>query len=396
MGEADSDAPGKAITAMAQLSAALTPEPQPPIAPLDSSRYPEKLDLPRPQPPEPAPAAAASARQTEAAATTAVVAATAAGASKPAAPPPGRAQTDTSSVDQDAPQPESGAARGSAATTDTADRSQETAAPAGAATAAKPTPRPAAAQSDAQATPTPAGRQPSAAPATPEPKTAPPAPKADDTAGTAADAAESLAVISALTTPPPASQAAPVQIPGATAGARTAGSGATPNESPGASPSGGDAPIVVAAAPQTTTDAPPPEPVPSAQILLSEAALEEQLRDFLDDYCVAYAAKDLDRFTRFFAADAVENGKPFDSLLPKYQKNFDLIETIQYRIRMRDYTVADDRQSVTVEGDFFLEWLPPDRRWRQNAGKISMRLKGDGSSFLVQQLDYQGNRAQTN
>ena len=119
--------------------------------------------------------------------------------------------------------------------------------------------------------------------------------------------------------------------------------------------------------------------------------MENRLRSFLQTYCNTYAAKDLDRFTQFFSANAMENGKLFDSLLPKYERNFKFIETIQYRIELQDFSVAEDQQTITIDGDFFLKWLPPDKKWRENSGKISMNLIEKGSSFIVQQLDYHGN-----
>ena len=122
---------------------------------------------------------------------------------------------------------------------------------------------------------------------------------------------------------------------------------------------------------------------------LDTVGLEERLRHFLATYCDAYTAKNLDAFTDFFTADAMENGKTFKSLLPKYEKNFTLISTIQYRIRLKDFSVEEDR-TVTLNGDFLLEWLPPGKKWRENSGKISMRLKESGSTFLVQRLDYHG------
>ncbi len=119
--------------------------------------------------------------------------------------------------------------------------------------------------------------------------------------------------------------------------------------------------------------------------------MESRLRSFLQTYCNTYAAKDLDRFTQFFSVNAMENGKLFDSLLPKYERNFQFIETIQYRIELQDFSVAEDQQTITIDGDFFLKWLPPDKKWRENSGKISMNLIEKGSSFIVQQLDYHGN-----
>jgi general secretion pathway protein A len=133
-----------------------------------------------------------------------------------------------------------------------------------------------------------------------------------------------------------------------------------------------------------------PTPVEKPEI---NDALEDRLRSFLQDYCSTYAAKDLDSFSRFFAPDAEENGKPFESLLPKYQKNFTFIDTIYYRIELSQATYEDDGKILKINGDFFLRWLPPDKEWRENAGKIVMRLKQDGASFIVQRLDYQSNRS---
>lgn len=119
--------------------------------------------------------------------------------------------------------------------------------------------------------------------------------------------------------------------------------------------------------------------------------LEHRLRSFLQTYCNTYAAKDMDAFTVFFAANAMENGKPFESLLPKYKRNFKVIETILYRIELRRFSYDDDKEFIKIEGNFFLKWLPPDKNWRENSGKIFMHLKENGASFLVQRLDYHGN-----
>ncbi len=124
-----------------------------------------------------------------------------------------------------------------------------------------------------------------------------------------------------------------------------------------------------------------------------EVRLEGRLRSFLQNYCMTYAAKDLDKFTNFFGPGALENGKPFESLLPKYQESFNLTEAIQYRIELQQYTVDNQKGTVNIEGNFLLRWLRPDKKWRENSGKIFMNLKDDGRSFLVQNLDYYGHRS---
>jgi hypothetical protein len=134
------------------------------------------------------------------------------------------------------------------------------------------------------------------------------------------------------------------------------------------------------------------ETVPSSEEKTAKSRLEDRLRSFLQNYCNTYAAKNLAKFTDFFISGAQENGKPFVSLLPKYQKNFDQIEAIQYRIELQQYTYDSQNETVRIEGSFLLKWLPPDKKWRENSGKIFMNLKDDGRSFLVQRLDYYGSR----
>ena len=124
--------------------------------------------------------------------------------------------------------------------------------------------------------------------------------------------------------------------------------------------------------------------------------LENRLRLFLQNYCTTYAAKDIDAFTRFFAPNASENGKPFESLVPKYQRNFRLIETIQYRIELQQFEYDDNEEVVKIDGNFFLKWLPPKKNWRENSGRITMSLRVKGASFLVQSLDYRSTHSAKN
>ncbi len=273
-------------------------------------------------------------------------------------------------------------------------------------TAATPPPKPASQQPEPQAapkTPQPAvekadtatraavASNPKPTPAPdPAPKKTPPAdeskpgPGLTEPANTATNLAASTAVSSPKINPPAAAalsaggSAVRPPSPGKTAPTTQA-----PPTPPATGRSGGTTEALAVATAPTAPSA--------AQAVVETMGLEERLELFLESYCDTYTSKDLAAFTDLFAAGATENGQPFRSLLPKYEKNFTLIDTIQYRIRMKDYSVEDE-QTVTVNGDFFLEWLPPDKRWRENSGKISMRLKDDGSTFLVQRLEYKGNQ----
>ena len=129
---------------------------------------------------------------------------------------------------------------------------------------------------------------------------------------------------------------------------------------------------------------------------VANRSMEARIRSFLVNYTDTYAAKDLERFARFFTVSAMENGKSFTTLLPKYERNFTFIETIEYRIELKRFSHTDSRELVQIEGDFFLRWRPRDKQWRENSGKITMQLKENGPSFLVQRLDYQGGRSQKN
>lgn len=152
-----------------------------------------------------------------------------------------------------------------------------------------------------------------------------------------------------------------------------------------------------ARAPQVAQADLPPPPAPQQSISPapsgSEAAdldLQQRLSAFLQTYCATYEAKDLGAFRKFFAPDAMENGQPFNSLLPKYERNFTFIETIEYRIELQRFSYDVEQEMVNIEGQFSLKWLPPDKRWRENGGKISMRLAQEGSSFVVHRLEYHG------
>jgi general secretion pathway protein A len=120
--------------------------------------------------------------------------------------------------------------------------------------------------------------------------------------------------------------------------------------------------------------------------------LKERLESFLEVYCQTYETKDLDHFSTFFAPDARENNKPFHNLLPKYRRNFEVIEFINYRIELQEYKYDDEHGTINIEGRFYLEWLPGGTTWRRNSGKIFMKLQVSGKSFKISRLDYFGDK----
>lgn len=157
-------------------------------------------------------------------------------------------------------------------------------------------------------------------------------------------------------------------------------------EEPGTTPAEPALPETAALQPQDT------QPQPAAEKPTVDDALKRRVRAFIQEYCNTYSAKDLYGLTDFFTAEATENGKPFAAMLPKYRKNFTFIDTIYYRIELQAVKYEEDGKTLKADGKFFFRWLPPDKKWRENAGKITMRLQKSDDSFQVHRLDYQANR----
>jgi WD40 repeat protein/cell division septation protein DedD len=122
--------------------------------------------------------------------------------------------------------------------------------------------------------------------------------------------------------------------------------------------------------------------------MLSEQDRKDRLKSFLNTYCQTYASKDLDKFATFFTPDATENNIPFQDMLPKYRKNMEEIESVNYRIEMTDYVLQVDTGTIRIQGKYFLRYRLHKGTWQENSGSISMELMENGDSYLVKQLSY--------
>ncbi|OEU66435.1 MAG: hypothetical protein BBJ57_11330 [Desulfobacterales bacterium PC51MH44] len=117
--------------------------------------------------------------------------------------------------------------------------------------------------------------------------------------------------------------------------------------------------------------------------------MQYRLKAFLTNYCRAYENKQLDKFSTFFTSDAVEKGKPFSSFLQQYRRNFERIDSMNYRIELKRYAVQEEIGLVRIEGIFHVRArLIGSQKWRQSKGKIYMELVASGDSFKVRRLDY--------
>ena len=133
-----------------------------------------------------------------------------------------------------------------------------------------------------------------------------------------------------------------------------------------------------------------PSPTVQKAALGSSEDMRSRLQAFLTDYSRAYENKQLDKFTAFFTLDALEKGKPFRSLLPKYRRNFEIIDSLDYRIDLKRFSVQESTGFVKVEGIFYVRarLINEGERWRQSSGGISMELASYGDSFRIRRLDY--------
>jgi curved DNA-binding protein CbpA len=117
--------------------------------------------------------------------------------------------------------------------------------------------------------------------------------------------------------------------------------------------------------------------------------INKELEKFLFRYCEAYETRDLTKLMRFFKENAIENGVPFLQLLPTYQKNFQNLASIHYRINIVNYTVDPDFSRIRVNGQFFLRWQKiREKQWHQYNGKIHFDLISNDDSFLIRELTY--------
>jgi hypothetical protein len=121
------------------------------------------------------------------------------------------------------------------------------------------------------------------------------------------------------------------------------------------------------------------------QQLLDQAG---RLRSFLFLYCRAYERKDLDKFSAFFAPDATENNRAFHEYLPRYRRNFERIESFNYRIDLDSYSVDTGTGHIELKGKYFIKYLLKGETWKENNGIISMALIKNGDSYLVKRLNY--------
>ena len=110
---------------------------------------------------------------------------------------------------------------------------------------------------------------------------------------------------------------------------------------------------------------------------------------FLQDYTRTYEEKDLTKFRTFFANNALEQGRPFETLLSNYQKTFDSVEALQYKIELKSVSLTRGENKIYIEGNFTTRYQLPEDDWGSCAGLIRMELLDEPEGILVSRLDYE-------
>ena len=140
----------------------------------------------------------------------------------------------------------------------------------------------------------------------------------------------------------------------------------------------------------TTTD----HPTPSPESVVAAAAApqpptasqtRERIDTFLQAYTAAYEQKNLPTFTRFFATNATENGKPLTDVLSAYAELFHSAETLRFTVSPDQY--EHNQGHLHLRGRFTIAMTFKDEGTKSGQGEITFRLT-DTTPPQVQTLRY--------
>jgi hypothetical protein len=76
--------------------------------------------------------------------------------------------------------------------------------------------------------------------------------------------------------------------------------------------------------------------------------------------------------------------------MPKYRRNFERIDSLNYRIELKRHSVQENTGYIHIEGIFRAQarLVGEVDKWRYSFGDISMELVPVGNFFKVRRLDY--------
>ena len=115
------------------------------------------------------------------------------------------------------------------------------------------------------------------------------------------------------------------------------------------------------------------------------AGIFERIDTFLQAYTAAYEQKNLPTFTRFFATNATENGKPLTDVLSAYAELFHSAETLRFTVSPDQY--EHNQGQLHLRGRFTIAMTFKDEVTTSGQGEITFRLT-DTTPPQVQTLRY--------
>ncbi len=138
-------------------------------------------------------------------------------------------------------------------------------------------------------------------------------------------------------------------------------------------------------APAAVIEVLPAKPPETVAKKLVQPDIQSRIDTFLDDYIKAYQQRNLTLFAGFFAADAVENGKPFTSMLPIYSKLFADTSAVTLKVEKTSWQQLDGK--ISFQGSFKVHVQYNDSHMFSGSGPIRFVLMDD-NSFRVSVLEY--------
>jgi hypothetical protein len=119
---------------------------------------------------------------------------------------------------------------------------------------------------------------------------------------------------------------------------------------------------------------------------LSPSSLQQQLDDFLDAYCRAYGAQDLEAFSRFFDLAAIENGKPFLELRDTYSRLFASTRERTLAISSRQW--KEEGNHIHLHGQFTITLIYDNEETVHGAGTIEFLLANNRDNLQIKTMNY--------
>jgi hypothetical protein len=114
--------------------------------------------------------------------------------------------------------------------------------------------------------------------------------------------------------------------------------------------------------------------------------MRTRVESFFTNYIKAYEQRNLILFSRFFDAEAEENGKPFTAILPTYLDLFAVTNHVSLQVNERTWHLVDG--AVAVDGRFKVNLEYKDGRTINGSGPIGFVLVDNNGELLIKNMQY--------